>query len=234
LISEPILILTPSRNGIVVILYKSGRRALVDVVELHADGEIAEINQAISQHSADWDYTNWQDPDKWHNGALTQARSIQKVVIERAEGLTGHPTMKKVTFAGDTAEEQGNQWLRLIAETAPKEGGYDKTDVWVTLSNGQEFKYRFDVQHTSLPDNDTDIRQHVRTGLIYNCRPEEIPHIAAKPEWLEHARRSMTPENKAAAEWLVALLDADPLDFPCAIGADYTNITFTGNREEAQ
>jgi hypothetical protein len=28
-------------------------------------------------------------------------RSIQKVFIQRAEGMTGHHTMKKVTFEGD-------------------------------------------------------------------------------------------------------------------------------------
>lgn len=83
-------------------------------------------------------------------------RSIQKVVIERAEGLTSHYTMVKVTYSGDNAEEWGNQWLREIAQTAPEHGGYDKTDVWVTLSNGQEYEFRFDVMHISLPDNDTD------------------------------------------------------------------------------
>jgi hypothetical protein len=72
LISEPILILTPSRCGIVVIQYQSGRRALVDVAELHADGGIKEINDAIGQHNSGWDYANWDDPDKWHNGVLTQ------------------------------------------------------------------------------------------------------------------------------------------------------------------
>lgn len=136
-------------------------------------------------------------------------RSIQKVVIERAEGPVSHYTMRKVTFTGDTAEEQGNQWLREIAHTAPAKGGYDKTDVSVTLSNGETYDYRFDVQHSSLPDNDTDIRQHIRSWLLYNCRPEELPHIAKDKRRLEYAQSQITPEIKSAAEYVLALLDAD-------------------------
>lgn len=135
--------------------------------------------------------------------------SIQRVKIHRAEGLTTDPTMKPVQFEGDAAEQQGNEWLRRIAQTAPAEGGYDKTDVWVTLSNGQEYSFRFDVQHTSVPDNDTDIRSHIRTWFLYNCRPEEIPHIARDPRRLRWAQESTTPEEKQAAALLVALLDAD-------------------------
>lgn len=136
-------------------------------------------------------------------------QSIQKVVIQRAEGMTDHYTMKRVTYTGDTAETQGNHWLYQIAETAPSEGGYDKTDVWVTLSNGDEYAFRFDVQHTSLPDNDTNIRQHMRSWFLFLARPEELPHIARDPKRLKRARAMSTPEQKAHAEALLALLDAD-------------------------
>src|ERR1700751_2071057 len=101
-------------------------------------------------------------------------RSIQRVVIQRAEGLTNHYTMKKVTYTGDSAEEQGNKWLREIAQTVPKNGGFGKTDVRVTLSNGHMYEFRFNVKHTSVPDNDTDIRKHMRAWFLYNCRPDEL------------------------------------------------------------
>lgn len=136
-------------------------------------------------------------------------KSIQKVVIQRAEGPTGHYTMRKASFEGDRAEDNANLFLRHIAVTAPKDGGYDKTDVWVTLSDGSELQFRFDVQHTSLPDNDTNIRQHMRSWFLYLCRPEELPHIARDPRRLEHARLNTTPGQKAAAEAALALLDAD-------------------------
>lgn len=136
-------------------------------------------------------------------------RSIQKVTIERAEGLSDHYTMKPVTYTGDSAEEQGNQWLREIAQTAPATGGYDKTDVWVTLSNGEELEFRFDVQHTSLPDNDTNLRQHMRAWFLFNSDPAKLPHIARDPRRLKYALANLTPDGKAWSEAQLALLDAD-------------------------
>jgi hypothetical protein len=136
-------------------------------------------------------------------------KSIQKVAIERAEGPSDHFTMKKVTFEGDSAEETANKWLLAISVTAPKTGGYDKTDVWVTLSNGQEFEFRFDVKHISQADSDTDIRAHVRCWFLYCCRPEEIPYIASDLRRLEFARKATTPEEKEKAAKLIELLDAD-------------------------
>lgn len=136
-------------------------------------------------------------------------RSIQKVIIQRAEGLIGHPTMRRETFTGDLSEGEGNRWLRWIAETAPATGGYDKTDVWVTLSNGQEYQFRFDVQHTSLPDNDTDIRQHVKQWFTYIATPEQIPYIAADPRRLAYARKEFTDEERESAASLLALMACD-------------------------
>jgi hypothetical protein len=138
-------------------------------------------------------------------------RSIQRVIIERAEGIIGHHAMKRVTFTGDRSEDQGNEWLREIAKTAPKEGGYDKTDVWVMLSTGDDFAFRFDVMHSSLPNNDTNIRQHMRSWFLYNSRPEEIPHIARDPRRLKYAQAQIEPQQKAFAEAVLALLNADPV-----------------------
>jgi hypothetical protein len=138
-------------------------------------------------------------------------RSIQKVVIERAEGLTGHYTMKKLEFTGDTAETESNCWLHEIAKTAPKTGGYDKTDVSVTLSNGQEYSFRFDVMHTSLSDNDTSIRQHMRRWFLFIARPEALPHIASNPRRLHRVQTMFSPEQKEAAASALDLIDADPV-----------------------
>ena len=136
-------------------------------------------------------------------------RSIQKVVIERAEGLTGDYTMKKVEFTGDTAEIETNCWLHEIAKTAPKAGGYDKTDVSVTLSNGQEHSFRFDMMHTSLSDNYTNIRQHLRRWFLFIARPETLPYIASNPRRLQRVQTMFIPEQKAAAASALDLIDAD-------------------------
>jgi hypothetical protein len=73
-----------------------------------------------------------------------------------------------------------------------------------------EYEFRFDVKHISLPDDDTDIRQHMREWFLYNCRPEELPHIAAAdPRLLRYAQSQIEPEIKSIAESVLALLDAD-------------------------
>jgi hypothetical protein len=118
--------------------------------------------------------------------------------------------MQKVTYSGDTAEAKGNAWLHEISKTAPRRGGYDRTDVWVTLSNGQEYEFCFDVHFVSLPNNDTNIRRHMRNWFLCLCRPEELPHIAAKPKRLNYAA-TVNAEQKAMAESALALLDADPV-----------------------
>ena len=72
LISGPVEILTPSRDGKVVIRYQSdGRRAVVDVGELYGDRGISEVNQAIGAHNLTWDFSTWLDPARWHNGELS-------------------------------------------------------------------------------------------------------------------------------------------------------------------
>ncbi len=65
LISEPIQILTPCKNGKVWLKYQNGRKAEADICELIADGSFKEINQTISAIDATWDYRNFDSAD-WH------------------------------------------------------------------------------------------------------------------------------------------------------------------------
>jgi len=69
--SGPITILTPPRNGKVVIEYQSNkRRDITDTLELHDDTDGREIQTVLMKNNDNWDYANWLDPDKWHNGTL--------------------------------------------------------------------------------------------------------------------------------------------------------------------
>jgi hypothetical protein len=66
MISGPVTILTPTRNGRVWIRYESGRMAETDVTELIADGGSPERNRAIEEVTANWKWTDeWQTPN-WH------------------------------------------------------------------------------------------------------------------------------------------------------------------------
>jgi hypothetical protein len=137
-------------------------------------------------------------------------KGITKVVIERAEGMTGDPTMQRRTFEGTHAEQDANAWLYRISTTAPRNGDYDKTDVWITLSDGvKEYEYeaRFDVKHYSCPDPDLNVRQHLTTTLTYYTAPETLPHIAKDARRLQYARESTTDEVRAGAQQLLDILN---------------------------
>lgn len=131
---------------------------------------------------------------------------IVYVFIHRAEGPVKDFTMRPVTYEGDTAEEQGNDWLRKIARTAPRDGSYDKTDVVIRLADGQELSGRFDIQHWTTGRNDTNLRDHFRDTLMFNCMPERFAHIAADPRKLAAARASVSHTVRRESRRILALL----------------------------
>jgi hypothetical protein len=104
--------------------------------------------------------------------------TITKVTVQRAEG-PNTADFSKHTFEGEDAEARANAYLREISATAPRTGGYDKTDVVVTLASGDEFKLRHDVKHFECDDSDTDVRRSLRDFFYYHLHPEEIPWVRA-------------------------------------------------------
>ncbi len=82
LISNPVAILTPCKDGKTYIRYQSGQLALVEVSELHADNGIQEIGARLSEINATWDWAEWDSPN-WHvQGTFRDAQ-----FNARAEGL---------------------------------------------------------------------------------------------------------------------------------------------------
>ena len=66
MISNPVTILTPSKYGRIWIQYQDGRKAEVEITELHADGDWQEINWVINGITANWQWTDeWMGPN-WH------------------------------------------------------------------------------------------------------------------------------------------------------------------------
>jgi hypothetical protein len=65
LISEPITILTPCKNGRIWIRYNTGRKAEVNITELVADGSFKEMNAAVAAVDTNWDWSNFDSPE-WH------------------------------------------------------------------------------------------------------------------------------------------------------------------------
>ena len=66
MISDPITILSPSREGRIWIQYSDGRKAEVAITELHSENGWKEINAAIDPVTASWDWKEWLNPTTWH------------------------------------------------------------------------------------------------------------------------------------------------------------------------
>ncbi len=150
---------------------------------------------------------------------LTGPLAITRVAIRRAEGPIALCDGWHL-FEGVNAEERGNTYLREISQTAPKESGYDKTDVKLTFANGQEWNARFDIKHSSQPDNDTNLRQHVSDFLYFHLNPGKIQWIRdlavssseyKRREAVSHivSIRKMFVEDAPAFAELLALIDPD-------------------------
>jgi hypothetical protein len=143
---------------------------------------------------------------------MSQPLAMTKVEIRRAEGPRDLCDKAFRGFEGKDAEARGNAYLREVSQTAPKGGSYDKTDVRITFANGRVWEARFDVNHFSEPDNDTDLRKHVRDFLFFHLFPEQIPSIQAlaEPQRSNHinAIRGMwTQEERADAAGLLEQIE---------------------------
>jgi hypothetical protein len=71
LLSGPVTIMTPRKDGRVWIRYYSGRIAEVDGTELSADNGISEIGSALTAIADKWDWREWDTPN-WHLQATAQ------------------------------------------------------------------------------------------------------------------------------------------------------------------
>jgi hypothetical protein len=110
-----------------------------------------------------------------------------------------------VSFDGATfgSFELANEAINLIAEDAPKNGAYDKTNFSIFVNGESVYTGRIDVQHKEYKDNDfKGIAEHIDGYMIhiendgeryYNMTSEEIKErrtavneilsfVAAKPE----------------------------------------------------
>lgn len=83
---------------------------------------------------------------------------ITLVSIQRAEGPNRSDFTRWTFTSEDFAKAQ--HFMSDISWSAPKGGGYDKTDVWVT-EDGEDYKLRMDVKWWQEDDCDTNIIAHL-------------------------------------------------------------------------
>jgi hypothetical protein len=84
MISEPVLLLTPVKNGRIWIRYQSGRIAEIDVTELHAEGNWQEINGVIDAIESVWKWHNWDTPEWHYQGTFAAVEFNEMKGIEHA------------------------------------------------------------------------------------------------------------------------------------------------------
>lgn len=105
---------------------------------------------------------------------------VQQIVINRLEGPIGCDSEYVVSSwsEADTA-------LARESWTAPKSGGYDKTDFTITFENGHTYSGRYDLKHMSVefPNLQAHVRDFVRFSAGIDC-----PEHMTEESWREYLR----------------------------------------------
>lgn len=75
---------------------------------------------------------------------------IKTIRIERAEGTDEDCRAGQATH---TTWANAEAHIKRMARTAPKDGGYDKTDIKVEWADGETYAWRFDMtrEHVTSP-----------------------------------------------------------------------------------
>ena len=95
---------------------------------------------------------------------------VKSIRIEQAEGPTD-----RLVRATASSFEQANRYLTRIADMAPKDGSYYKTDVTITWEDGFSTQVREDVVHVSKAA--PNLAEHVRRFWAFYAgfhRPDHI------------------------------------------------------------
>jgi hypothetical protein len=92
--------------------------------------------------------------------------------ITRAEGRTDLCFTSEHTTWADAEERIGN-----ICRTAPKEGGYDKTDFTIWFADGECYKGRYDAAHPLARAYEGTLARHVREELLFASGRKRPGHM---------------------------------------------------------
>jgi hypothetical protein len=123
------------------------------------------------------------------------------ILLNRAEGPSRECGEK--TFTGPDCWQQAHRQLRNWSYSAPKGGGYDKTDFTVTFADGNEYEGRFDLSRDwdqDAPSIEAHIHNHCtyHAGLHKSERQDEdgyrrylaLPRIAEMKAGMESILRN--------------------------------------------
>jgi hypothetical protein len=117
--------------------------------------------------------------------------NIKSIKIYRAEGNSTEDSNLGKWQTYNNVNDANNR-LRQISSTAPKTGGYDKTDVIVTFDNGFVYKGRWDVKHYSQQHADLDIQKHIKDTFDFKAGNTE-----RGKEWIEKGYTTKEGQKEA-------------------------------------
>lgn len=158
-------------------------------------GEIVEL-QDLAEYIPEDDIVlrEWAGVPEFEEDQPTTPDRIPavRIEIERAEGLdsecykSDHPTWEE-------AEER----IRAICRTAPKNGGYDKTDFSVIFADGETYRGRYDATHPTADGFEGTLSHHICDSLLFYAGIRTPSHMT------EEAHEELVRDSKEAArEWI--------------------------------
>ena len=103
-----------------------------------------------------------------NQGEITMKIQVKEITIIRAEGLSSECGKKHTAKSYAEAEAI----LTRMAHSAPKSGGYDKTDFTVTFEDGETYDGRYDLKYT----RDESLAEHMKSFLMWYAGETKNPH----------------------------------------------------------
>lgn len=91
---------------------------------------------------------------------------LKEIIINRAEG-----PREDCRETRHSSIDDANKRLYEISATAPKDMGYDKTDVTLVWDDGATLKSRHDIKHF---DTDGNVLTHPREFLLHILRDDGL------------------------------------------------------------
>lgn len=138
--------------------------------------------------------TGCNDQDNQGAKPMTTKIQVKEICISRGEGPSSECGKKHVVSNYEEAEKV----LSRMAHTAPKNGGYDKTDFTVTFADNETYTGRYDLKY----DREESLAEHMRGFLEWYAGEAKNPHCGEK-KYQEFMSR-ISPEEIAEVKQFLA------------------------------
>jgi hypothetical protein len=116
---------------------------------------------------------------------------VKSIWLNRGEGPSAECGKPVTVSSYAEADKIVYRW----AQTAPKDGGYDKVDFKVTFTDGEEYEGRLDIKHPTAKDPDLSVAKHIKDFVSY--------YTGNRPSWRTEAQyaesmKGVNPEEYKA------------------------------------